>query len=245
MLAKEKTMEVNNNHEQGDIFERYIAALEAERKASEAKREAWEAALETSRQEFEQRMREWDKRREEDIRKAKEEDQRNKERHEQEMLKFREEMKEKDNQLDTKISKYGSRLGEIIEHMMRPNLLYRFEELGLRFDKIYYDIDTWKEHLIIAEVDAFLESKERVMAVEIKSKPSIDDIKEHAERMARLRIYADSQDDKRKYYGAIGGMVFNDNERNFALKHGFYLIVPSGNTFDIIPPKDKNQPREW
>jgi hypothetical protein len=36
-----------------------------------------------------------------------------------------------------------------------------------------------------------------------------------------------------------------DNVRKFALKSGFYVIVPSGDTFDIIEPSGEYRPREW
>jgi hypothetical protein len=55
----------------------------------------------------------------------------------------------------------------------------------------------------------------------------------------------DLHNDNRKYLGAVAGMVFNDNEKIFAMKNGFYVIEPSGETFTIIEPKDDYSPREW
>ena len=52
-------------------------------------------------------------------------------------------------------------------------------------------------------------------------------------------------DDKRKYLGAIAGLVFGDGEKTYALKKGFYVIEPSGDTFNIIPPTGKYYPHEW
>jgi len=49
--------------------------------------------------------------------------------------------------------------------------------------------------------------------------------------------------DKRKYLGAIAGMVMSDSEKTFAFKNGFYVIEPSGETFNIISPSGK--PKEW
>jgi hypothetical protein len=83
------------------------------------------------------------------------------------------------------------------------------------------------------------------MIVEIKSKPNIDDINDHIERMEKLRRYADLHGDKRKYLGAIAGVVFGDSEKTYALKKGFYVIEPSGDTFNIIEPKGSYYPHEW
>jgi len=40
-------------------------------------------------------------------------------------------------------------------------------------------------------------------------------------------------------------MVWGDKEKNYALKCGFYVIEPSGNTFDVIAPTGDCKPREW
>jgi hypothetical protein len=40
-------------------------------------------------------------------------------------------------------------------------------------------------------------------------------------------------------------MVFNDNEKDFAMKSGFYIIEPSGETFIITVPEGGCSPREW
>jgi hypothetical protein len=61
--------------------------------------------------------------------------------------------------------------------------------------------------------------------------------------METLRRHGDLHGDKRKYLGAIAGMVINDNERNYALGQGFYVVEPSGKTFVITVPE--GPPREW
>ena len=102
-----------------------------------------------------------------------------------------------------------------------------------------------KEHDIFTEVDALLENGDKVMVVEIKTKPNIDDINDHIERMEKLRKYADLHKDKRIYLGAVAGVVFGGGEKTYALKKGFYVIEPSGDTFNIIEPKGAYYPHEW
>jgi hypothetical protein len=53
------------------------------------------------------------------------------------------------------------------------------------------------------------------------------------------------QTGKRAYLGAIAGTVFNREEKVCALEKGFYVIEPSGDTFNITEPKDKYRPRVW
>jgi hypothetical protein len=147
---------------------------------------------------------------------------------------------------DKRVGELTNRFGEMVEHMVKPNLLTKFNELGLPFTKSYPDAKIAdKEHDIFAEVDAFLENGDKVMIVETKTKPNTDDINYHVERMEKLRKYADLHDDKRKYLGAIAGLVFGDAEKIYALKKGFYVIEPSGDTFNITPPTGKYYPHEW
>jgi mannose-6-phosphate isomerase-like protein (cupin superfamily) len=40
-------------------------------------------------------------------------------------------------------------------------------------------------------------------------------------------------------------MVVNNNERRFALRNGFFVIIPAGDTFNIIEPSGEYSPREW
>ena len=71
----------------------------------------------------------------------------------------------------------------------------------------------------------------------------VEDIKEHIERMEKLRIWADNHNDKRKYLGAIAGMVFNQSQTDFARKNGFFVITPSGDTLKITKPLGEH--KEW
>jgi hypothetical protein len=63
--------------------------------------------------------------------------------------------------------------------------------------------------------------------------------------MEKLRKYADLHNDRRVYFGAVAGVVFSEGEKTYALKKGFYVIEPSGDTFNIIEPKGSYHPREW
>ena len=63
--------------------------------------------------------------------------------------------------------------------------------------------------------------------------------------MEKVRAHADYHNDKRKYLGAIAGMVFNENEKKFTMNNGFYIIEPSGDTFIITAPEGEYSPREW
>ncbi|MDR2097611.1 MAG: hypothetical protein LBP37_03745 [Spirochaetaceae bacterium] len=102
----------------------------------------------------------------------------------------------------------------MVESMVLPNLIAKFNELGLPFTKVYPNAKIAdKENNIFTEVDAFLENGNKVMIAETNTKPGIDDINDHVERMEKLRKYADLRNDRRKYTGTVAGVVFGDSEK--------------------------------
>ncbi|MCL2127201.1 MAG: hypothetical protein FWH38_03005 [Treponema sp.] len=155
-------------------------------------------------------------------------------------------MKETDRRLDARLGELGDRFGEMVERMVMPNLLEKFQELGFIFTKAYpHAVIKDEKNQIIAEIDITLENGDKVMIVEVKSKPTSKDITLHIKRMEKVRAHADLRNDRRKYLGAIAGMVMHENEKMFAFKNGFYVIEPSGNTFNIVSPEGGYSPREW
>jgi hypothetical protein len=159
---------------------------------------------------------------------------------------FERQMKESSDQLNKQLGKLGGRFGEMIESMVVPNLVKNFRKLGFVFEKAYKDTEIKNEtNNIFTEVDITLENGDKVMIVEFKSKPKTEDITEHVERMKKVKFHADLHGDRRKYLGAVAGMVFSDNVKTFAIKNGFYVIEPSGETFVITAPEGEYSPREW
>ena len=155
-------------------------------------------------------------------------------------------MKESSKRLDKQLGKLGNRFGEMVEYMVVPNLLKKFKKLGFVFDKAHQQTTIEDQtNNIFTEIDITLENGDKVMIVEVKSKPKTEDISEHVERMQKVRAHADLHGDRRKFLGAIAGMVFNNNEKEFALKCGFYVIEPSGETFIITAPDGIYSAREW
>jgi hypothetical protein len=158
-------------------------------------------------------------------------------------------MKETDRQMKEtgrRFGEFSNRFGEIVEYMIVPNLVVKFRELGFEFTKAGPDVVIKdKEHDIFLEVDAFLENGDKAMIVEIKSKPNNDDVADHVKRMEKLRKYADLRGDNRQYLGAIAGVVLSESVKTYALKKGFYVVEPSGETFTITEPKGKYHPHIW
>lgn len=136
--------------------------------------------------------------------------------------------------------------GDSNRYMDLPNLTQKFRELGFVFERTYKDatINDKKNNISIA-IDITLESSDKIMIVEARTKPTNDCINKHIERMREVRRYGDLHGEKRKYLGAIAGKDFSDNVKTFAMKNGFYIIEPSEETFIITAPEGIYSPREW
>jgi len=213
-----------------------------------------------SQKETAQQMKETDRRMNETARQMKETDRQMKETDRQmketdrQMKETDRQMKETDRQMketDRVVKEIGKRLGDftnsfgnVVEYMVSPNLQEKFRDLGYDFQEASTKHKVRdKKNDISFEIDVFLQNGDTAMLVEIKSELTISDIKRHILRIEKMRKYADLRGDKRHFLGAVAGIVVEDDEREYALSQGFFLIEPSGENFNIILPYDK--PKEW
>jgi hypothetical protein len=144
------------------------------------------------------------------------------------------------------IDRLSSRQGELIEHIVLPNIIEKFNALGYVFTRAGPSVDiVTSQGRSLTEVDIVLENGDYVLAVEVKTKPKVEDVQEHVTRMEILRRYADEHQDTRKYLGAVAGAIMSDQVRGYALKTGFYVLEQSGDTVKLASPPESWQPRTW
>ena len=165
----------------------------------------------------------------------------------QQMKETDRQIKETDRQIKDYNKRFGDftrRFGEVVEYMLAPNLVKKFREYGFQFNeamsnRVFSDDDD----NTLFEVDIFLQNGDKAMLVEVKTKYTTEDVKEHIKRLEEMRKYADLRSDKRVFLGAVAGVVMTSHVKKYALGKGFYVIEPSGETVNITPPNGK--PKEW
>jgi len=137
-----------------------------------------------------------------------------------------------------------NRFGEVVEYMISPGLLDKFNNIGLDFQTASTNFKV-RDHKnkIYFEIDVFLQNGDVAMLVEIKTNLSISYINEHINRLEKMRAFADLHGDKRYFLGAVAGVVISSEVKQYALDNGLYLIEPSGETFNLITPN--NKPKKW
>jgi exonuclease VII large subunit len=139
----------------------------------------------------------------------------------------------------------GNSFGNMVEHLVAPNLLEKFNTFGYAFTKIGPNVKIKRlDKSALTQIDLLLENGDHVVVVEIKAHLTTEHIQEHIERLEKVRRYADEHNDRRVYVGAVAGAVVDDDVRDYAVKTGFFVIKQSGDTVLIDVP-DGFKPRTW
>jgi hypothetical protein len=139
------------------------------------------------------------------------------------------------------------RFGQLAEHLVAPGIAKRFNELGYDFNAMapkgqkIFDAKTGK---IKTEIDLILENGKTIMAVEVKTRPVIQDTEHHIRRLEILRDHRRGINDMRKVQGAVAGAIYEDDVKKAVREAGLYVIEQSGDTMKIDMP-DGFIPREW
>ena len=171
-------------------------------------------------------------------------------------------MKETDQKLDRKfqesaeqirktsqeIGQLGSRVGNMVEDMVSGgNIIAQFRALGHHVIA-HSRRKTFGERGTDAsgQIDLFLEDGDVAIFVEVKTTLKNDDVLDHIERMGKYRSWMDTTgNDKKRYIGAVASPSVEDNVVRFAQRKGFYVIVQTGDIFEIIKPPEGFKPKTW
>ena len=218
---------------QEEAAKRQDEALAKERKEREAyqkEREAYEKAQKEARAKAQEEARKKHEAADEKYRKEREASDR---RWEQRM-----------ERLDRQMGKVTSSFGEVIEHLVTPNVMKKFRKLGFTFN------DSFRGHQIQdavgktrGEIDVEFHNGTDIMVVEVKAHPDRDDVGRLIKKMTILR-------ELEKYpgkalYGALAAAVITDEVRDLAIGHGFYVLEQSGDTMRILPADTAFKPKQW
>jgi hypothetical protein len=153
------------------------------------------------------------------------------------------EVAEQQKKLQKEVGSLGSRIGEIIEYMIGGDIVEQFQALNIAIkslsrDKTFGTRGTDES----GQIDVFLENGDIVILVEVKTKPTVDEVREHIERLEKYRLYGD---DKRRILGAVAGAVFSDSVIKFVHNQGMYVIIQSGVAVEIVTPPKGFKAKEW
>ena len=149
----------------------------------------------------------------------------------QETEKIFQETDRKIKEVTSNIGKLGNRLGEFIEDAVRPAVVRLFRQRGIEVHEVHPNVSSQRADEGI-EVDVLVVSDVEIVAIECKSKLSVDDVNDHLERLAKLKRLMPSYSDKR-VLGAVAAMVIDESVAQYAYRKGLYVIGQSGDHLEI------------
>jgi hypothetical protein len=135
-------------------------------------------------------------------------------------------------------------LGRFAEEQVRPKILELFRARGIELEETYPRVRVEKNGQYLLEIDLLLVNTIYSVAVEVKNTLRQKDIDDHLERMQKLQQTPSRTIKGTTMYGAVAGMIVTDEVANYAIKKGFYVIKPKGDTVEISNKADF-KPKEW
>ncbi len=141
------------------------------------------------------------------------------------------------------IGNLGNRLGEFVEEMVKPSALKLFQQRGINVFEVYQNIENSRIEKKHIEIDLLLVNSDDVVVIEVKSKPTISEVKEFINKLKEFKIFFIHYKDL-NIYGAIAGMVIPKNVREYAIKNGLFVIVPEGDSMHLANDADF-KPKAW
>ena len=132
--------------------------------------------------------------------------------------------------------------GKFVEGLVAPGAIRMFRERGVNIERTSQRVTSHKggEEM---EIDVLCINEEDVLAIEVKSTLSVDDVNEHIERLNSFKRFFPEYK-KKNVLGAVAGIVFNGNSDKFAYKQGLFVIGQTGDTVHILND-EQFKPRAW
>ena len=159
-----------------------------------------------------------------------------------------EETKARMKKTDKQIAALGSKIGRIVESMVRGHIVEKFQAFGYEITQYAREVHFGNKKLgIRGEIDLFLDNGDVAILIEVKTTLETADVRKHIERLMKYRRCADAKEggDKKRFIGAVAGGVVMGEAENFALENGLYVIVQSGKAVEIITPPEGFVAKEW
>jgi hypothetical protein len=145
-------------------------------------------------------------------------------------------------EMNRSLGRLGNRLGEFVEEMGRPAVVKLFQQRGIDVHHVFKRASAQLDGEEM-EVDLLLVNSGDAILVETKSELSVDDVKEHLQRLARFKRLFPMYENHR-IMGAVAGMVVPDESARFAYRQGLFVLAQSGEAM-LIRNDEKFKPAYW
>ncbi|MBF0630480.1 MAG: DUF3782 domain-containing protein [Magnetococcales bacterium] len=146
-------------------------------------------------------------------------------------------------EVNKQIGHLGGRLGEFVEGLVAPACKTLFAQRGIPVHKVSRRMEAELPGDRHMEIDLFVVNTDATVLVEVKSKLTLDDVRDHMTRLEAFKEFFPEYADKRTM-GAVAAMVVEDQVIRFAIKNGLFVIMQAGETLRLANDEEF-VPREW
>ena len=122
--------------------------------------------------------------------------------------------------------------GEFVEGMVIPSVTQIFNERNIDIEEVHSRSKSRKGSETM-EIDIIGDNDSYVVAIEVKSKLSSDNVIDFVEKLGRFKYFFPKYAGK-KLVGAVAAITVDNSVRNLALKKKLFVIMQKGETVEII-----------
>jgi hypothetical protein len=137
--------------------------------------------------------------------------------------------------LSKRLGDIGNRLGEFVEHMVAPAVVRLFQAQGVEVHEVHPGVEANRNGEKI-EIDLLVVNDGSLVAVECKSKLTLEYVDAHLKRMEKLKRLLPAYKNHQAL-GAVAAMVMSDVVRDYALQHGLFVLRQNGDSIEIGNPE--------
>ncbi len=154
----------------------------------------------------------------------------------------RRDMAESNRQLNQQLGALGGKWGLFVENMVAPACKTLFLDRGIPVHRVSQRVQVIRDGDTM-EIDVLVQNQNHVLAVEVKSSLSVDDIKEFVEDLQRFHQFF-PEHAERHLYGAVAGIAFDQGADRYAYRQGLFVLAQSGETMQILNDATF-EPKAW
>ena len=156
------------------------------------------------------------------------------------------EMHISDKKLRERVEAVSDGYGRFVEGIVFPSALETFRKMGFKIEEASIRQGVFDDNRKVAEVDNWIRAtfngKKYIIAGEAKTTCTSDDVREHIERLQKIRKIPRYKE--YKIIGFVSAVNYEKGVDNYILKNGLYLFRVSDNVMRLDVPENF-KPKEY
>ncbi|MBF2057672.1 MAG: DUF3782 domain-containing protein [Cyanobacterium sp. T60_A2020_053] len=146
------------------------------------------------------------------------------------------------SRLSKEIGALGGRWGRFVENMVAPSCESLFINRGIPVHQVSQRVKKKLANKIL-EIDILVTNENHILAVEVKSSLSVEDVKEFIIDLREFKEFFPEYKDK-ELYGAVAGIEMEGGAHKYAYRQGLFVLAQTGENITILNG-DNFQPKSW